>query len=255
METLTSAEFTKSSKKSKKNIGRILLLGTASLILLIFVVHVLWKSSGSNKWELKIDKNGTQVYTLKSPGNNMILVKGVTRWKYTLSQCVAPFFDESIQDDPGKWLPMCTEYKIIKQQRFPRLETNLQLYRWNFPFPFSPREVLVQGQVNQDSVTKEITLENISVQNAIPRSDGYVRTAHHHNVWRFIPQQNGEVIVEFLMDMDFDGFFPDMLTNVSGASQVAKILGEDYPKLMVNYKNAKFDFIEEYDVKKVSAAE
>jgi ribosome-associated toxin RatA of RatAB toxin-antitoxin module len=175
----------------------------------------------------------------------MILVKGVTKWKYTLSQCVAPFFDESIQDDPGKWLPMCTEYKILKQQRFQGLQTNLQLYKWDFPFPFSPREVLVQGQVNQDPETKEIMLENIAVQNAIPRTDGYVRTGHHHNIWRFIPQENGEVRVEFLMDMTFDGFFPDMITNISGASQVFKILSEDYPKLMVNYQNTKFDFIEE----------
>jgi hypothetical protein len=255
METIKSTETLKTKIKPKKKIGKILIFGTASLIIVIFLSHVIWKSSGSNKWELKIDKNGTQVYTLKSPGNNMILVKGVTKWKYTMSQCVAPFFDESIQDNPGKWLPMCTEYKIIKQQRFPDLQTNLQLYRWKFPFPFSAREVLVQGQVNQNSETKEIVLENISVQNAIPRTDGYVRTGHHHNVWRFIPQGNGEVKVDFLMDMNFDGFFPDMLTNIAGASQVFKILSEDYPKLMVHYQNAKFDFIEELDENKTSMSE
>jgi hypothetical protein len=211
---------------------------------------VIWKNSGSNTWKLKINKNGTKVYTLKSPGNNMKLVKGITRWKYTLSQCVAPFFDESIQDDPGKWVPMCTYYKIIKQQRFPGLQTNLQLYRWKFPFPFSPREVLVQGQVNQNPVTKEIMLENIAVQNAIPRTDGYVRTGHHHNVWRFTPLKNGEVEVEFLMDMNFDGFFPEMLTNLKGESSVYKLLTESYPKLMVKYQeqNTKFDFIEELEV-------
>jgi START domain len=242
-------ETTNAKVKPKKKIGKILLFGTASLIIIVTVVHVIWKMSGSNEWKLKIDKNGTKVYTLKSPGNNMILVKGVAHWKYTMSQCVAPFFDESIQDDPGKWLPMCTYYKIIRQQRFTRLETNLQLYRWNFPFPFSPREVLVQGQVNQDSVTKEVVLENIAVQNAVPRTDGYVRTGHHHNVWRFTPKGNGDVEVEFLMDMNFDGFFPDMLTNIKGASQVYKILAEDYPKLMVKYQNAKFNFIEELEVK------
>lgn len=248
-------EAIKSAIKSKNKIGRILLFGSASLVIFITLMHVVWKSSGSNDWKLKIDRNGTRVYTLKSPGNNMILVKGVTKWKYTLSQCVAPFFDESIQDDPGKWLPMCTEYKILKQQRFPGLQTNLQLYKWDFPFPFSPREVLVQGQVNQNPETKEIVLENIAVQNAIPRSDGYVRTGHHHNIWRFTPQENGEVMVEFLMDMNFDGFFPDMITNISGASQVYKILSEDYPKLMVNYENAKFDFIEELEVKTASIVE
>ena len=248
-------EAIKPATKSKKKIGRILLFGAASLIILITLVNVIWRSSGSNDWELKIDKNGTQVYTLKSPGNSMILVKGVTKWKYTLSQCVAPFFDESIQDDPGKWLPMCTEYKILKQQRFPRFHTNLQLYKWDFPFPFSPREVLVQGQVSQNPETKEIVLENIAVQNAIPRNDGYVRTGHHHNIWHFTPQENGEVRVEFLMDMNFDGFFPDMITNISGASQVFKILSEDYPKLMANYQDTKFDFIEEPEVKTASIGE
>lgn len=246
-------EAIKSATKSKKSkIARILLFGAASLIMVITLSGVIWRSSGSNDWKLKIDKNGTQVYTLKSPGNNMILVKGVTKWKYTLSQCVAPFFDESIQDDPGKWLPMCTEYKILKQQRFPGFHTNLQLYKWDFPFPFSPREVLVQGQVSQDPETKEIVLENIAVQNAIPRTDGYVRTGHHHNIWRFTPQENGEVRVEFLMDMNFDGFFPDMITNISGAAQVFKILSEDYPKLMVNYQNTRFEFIEEPEAKTVS---
>ena len=248
-------EAINSAVKSRKRIGRILLFGAASLIILISLAQVIWRASGSNDWKLKIDRNGTRVYTLKSPGNNMILVKGVTKWKYTLSQCVAPFFDESIQEDPGKWLPMCTEYKILKQQRFPGLQTNLQLYKWDFPFPFSPREVLVQGQVNQNPETKEIVLENIAVQNVIPRNDGYVRTGHHHNIWRFTPQKNGEVMVEFLMDMNFDGFFPDMITNISGASQVYKILSEDYPKLMVNYENTKFDFIEEPEITTASIVE
>ena len=200
-------EAINSAVKSRKRIGRILLFGAASLIILITLAQVIWRASGSNDWKLKIDRNGTRVYTLKSPGNNMILVKGVTKWKYTLSQCVAPFFDESIQEDPGKWLPMCTEYKILKQQRFPGLQTNLQLYKWDFPFPFSPREVLVQGQVNQNPETKEIVLENIAVQNAIPRNDGYVRTGHHHNIWRFTPQKNGEVMVEFFNGYEFRRFF------------------------------------------------
>lgn len=239
----------KSKIKLLKKIGRITFIIVSLFLIITTLVHIIWKNSGNNEWKLKIDKDGTQVYSMKIPGNNMVLLKGVTTWNYSLSQCVAPFFDKSIQDDPSKWIPMCTYYNVIEENYYKGFQTNLQLYRWNMPGPFKPREILVLGNVKQDSVTKVITLENIAVPNAIPPTKGYVRTAHHHNVWKFTPKTDGSVRIEFIMDMNLGGFFPEMPINFKGKDQVFEILNVAYPKLMKKYveENTKFDFIHELE--------
>jgi hypothetical protein len=246
LETPAKARSNKPPSGKARKILKIAAISLAGMVAAGYVYGIVWKMTGSNDWKLKIDKDGSQVYTMKPPGSSQILVKGVTTWKNTLGECVSPFYDLSIQDDCGKWLPACTEYKLLKHWN-PKLETNLQLYRWNFPFPFSPREILVQGQVHQDEQTKVVTLENISAQNAIPYTKGYVRVSHHHNVWTFTPKKGGSVEVSFIMDMKFGGFFPDLLTNLTGAQQVYNILVRDYPKMIDKYKGARFDNIQELE--------
>jgi hypothetical protein len=205
--------------------------------------------SGSNQWKLRIDRNGIKIYTLKTPGSSNVKIKGVTTYKYKLSQMVAAFFDESIQDDCESWVPGCIEYKILKPWDSKR-QTTIQLWKLKLFPPFSNRELLLQGELYQDKQSKEIIIENTAVPNKIPPHDGFVRLSHVHNVWRYIPQENGETRVEFIQDMDMGGLFPDFLINLGGPYGIYELLAETTPKMMKNekYLMAKYDFIEELEI-------
>lgn len=223
------------------------LLALAFLLSSLFIANWLWTISGSNQWELKIDENGTQVYTLKTPGSPILKIKGVTASKeFTLSNHLAPFIDESIQEDCGKWVEGCTDYKILKPFDA-TTGTNVTMWTTTLFAPFQPREFLLQGQLSQDPKTKVVTLENIGVPNRLPPHDCCVRLSHFHNVWHYIPESDGTVRVEFISDVDLGGAFPGFLINLGGPSEIHKMLSVENPKLLRHekYRNAVLNFIDE----------
>lgn len=217
------------------------------LVTLSFVANWLWTMSGSNQWELKIDEGGTQVYTLKAPGATMLKIRAVMQTKeFTLSNHLAPLLDTTIQDDCAKWVPGCLSYKILQPWN-PATKSNVTMWTLGMPGPFSPREILLQGQLTQDPVSKVLTLENIAVPNKIAPNDCCVRLSHVHNVWRYTPVGDGNIKVEFVNDMDMGGAFPKFLLNLGAPGEIHKMLTVDNPKLLrqEKYRNARLDFIDE----------
>jgi len=224
------------------------MIGSAFLLSGVFVANWLWLISGSNQWELKIDEDGTQVYTLKTPGSSMLKIKGVTQSnEFTLSNHLAPFLDESIQDDNcGEWVAGCTRYEILKPWD-PQTQYNVTMWTISLFEPFAPREFLLQGHLSQDPKTKVVTLENIAVPNKAPLNDCCLRLTHVHNVWTYTPLGDGTIKVEFVSDFDMGGAFPRFLLNLGGPSEIHKMLTVDNPQLLrqEKYRNAVLDFIDE----------
>lgn len=242
-------------ENTKKPKGRLLrklkkyiLYGAVSLVFIILAANAIWLRSGSNNWELAIDKDGVKVYTLKSPGSSVVKFKGVTKYKYTLSQMLLSFNDDSYTgEDCGKYMPGCVEYRFLKPWD-PKRMSNTQYWRFGLGGPFADREMVLLGTVFQDKETKEVVLENIAVPNEIPPNDCCVRLTHMHNIWRYTPVGNGELQVEYTQDFDLGGFFPDFLLSL-GASQVHMTLHTFLPELIESkeaYATAKVDFIEDY---------
>lgn len=221
-------------------------VGAVSLVCLYVIADWAWTMSGSNKWELKIDENGTKVYTLKAPGDPSIKVRGVTRSKeFTLSTHLAPYFDENIQKNCAEWVEGCFEYRILKRWE---KDSPYNVTMWSVEMPpFTSRQILLQGNLSQDPVTKVLTMENIAVPNKLPVDDCCVRLDHVHNVFKYTPLGDGTIEVELIYDMDMGGLFPRHLMNLAAPSVVHKMLTEDNPKLLrrPEYAKAKIDFIDE----------
>lgn len=248
-DTTSEHGSTKTGKKRDSVLRRVLkyaLMGVVSLIAVITVANWLWAASGSNEWELAIDKDGTQVYTLKTPGSTVLKVKGVTTTdEFTLDNIIAPFLDESIQDNCGEWVEGCTSYDIIKPWN-PTTQTNVTMWTVSLFPPFAPREFLFLGKVSQDPETKAVTLENIAVPNKVAPNDCCVRLHHAHNVWTYSPVDDGGIRIEFISDVHMGGLFPMLMVNLAGPSEIHKMLTEDNPELLrkAKYREADLDFIE-----------
>jgi hypothetical protein len=235
-------------RKPKRSSGRLtrILMYMAYAALALAVLEWIRVASGDNDWQLEIDEDGTQIYSLKSPGVSIKKIKGVTTYKASLSNMIAPFIDESIQENCKEWLPTCVEYKILSSWD-PQLRRNIQLWTVEIFPPFKNREILLRGTINQDKATKVVTIDNIAAPNTIPPNDCCVRLSHVHNVWRYTPLGNGEVRIEFTQDLDMGGFFPDFLLNLGGPDELYKMLHDDMPGWLnqERYRSAKLDFIRE----------
>jgi hypothetical protein len=250
-EALTQASVRKRGPSRLRRYLKNTVLGLMFVLSASVIANWLWIMSGSNQWELKIDEGGTQVYTLKAPGASMLKIRAVMQTKeFTLSNHLAPLLDTSIQDDCATWVPGCLSYKIL-QAWDPKTLSNVTMWTLGMPGPFSPREILLQGQLVQDPLSKVLTLENIAVPNKIAPNACCVRLSHVHNVWRYTPMGDGNIKVEFVNDMDMGGAFPKFLLNLGAPGEIHKMLTLDNPKLLrqEKYRHARLDFIDEGLVK------
>lgn len=220
--------------------GRGVLYTIAVLFVLGFVAKTIWKYSGSNRWELVAEnkKKRVRVYVLKSPGTELEQTRAIAPMKSSLAGLVKFMQDPDVCNDVG-----CDHSRTIE-----RVDDQLQYTTFRFPYPgpFRPRELITRAHFSQNPNTKEVLLEYAATPDLLPPDPCCYRVTRMNNTWRFRPIGNGEVEVEVLMNMDEGGFLPDVLSNLArrkvllGALPgIAKLVAK--PK----YQEAKFDFIKE----------
>ncbi|EDP94606.1 START domain-containing protein [Kordia algicida OT-1] len=228
-------------KKILKYIG----IGLGSLIIVLYLYNLYWVNSGSNEWELEIDKDGVQVYSLKVPGDNVVKFRTIFKGKYTLSQLAAPHLLDHNLETCKEWFENCVDCEIIEPFDTIR-QYDVSLWTLDFPSPFQPRELLINTSVKQDE-NKVVTIDVISVPNAVEHNKGKIRVERMHNVWQFTPLGNGMAQCQLTQDISLGGFFPSFLMNMAGKDANYDFMKNELPKFLEKekYKNAKFPFIEE----------
>jgi hypothetical protein len=222
-------------------IAKFVSLGALTLVAILLIAHMAWNRSGSNQWELEIDKDGVKVYSLKSPGSSLKQFKMVTRIKTTLNRVVASLTDSDLENCKEWYKERCVGVQSVvpwnqKGQHY------VTLFRVNYPSPFSPRDILTKGQFTQDPKSKAVFVEFTAAPDMLPKNDCCFRIVHMSNTWRLTPLENGEIEVENTHNTDFglpyilyNRRMPDALYNV----------GINLPKFFnkEKYNNASFDFI------------
>ena len=126
-----------------KKIAKFVSLGALTLAVILLIAHLAWKRSGSNQWELEIDKDGVKVYSLKSPGSSLKQFKMVTRLKTTLNRAVASLTDNDLENCTD-WFKNCVSVQPVVPWD-PQGKYLVTLYRVNYPSLFSLREILTKG--------------------------------------------------------------------------------------------------------------
>lgn len=230
-------------------LARRVTFAVCAVVTLVVIANGLWLIGGSGKWVPKADRDGVQIYTMKTPGSPVLKVRGVARFKaFSLSNHIAPLLDESIQNpaDCAKWVPGCLGYRILERWNA-HTQRNTTMWTVSLFAPFSPREMLLQGQVRQDPKTHVVTLENVAAPNVLPPNPCCVRLEHLDNVWRYTPLPDGSIQVDVLYDLDMGGAFPQLLQNLHAPDIVYELLSKDIPKLLnqPRYRNAHLTFLDE----------
>ncbi|TQV86005.1 hypothetical protein [Aliikangiella coralliicola] len=227
--------------KPKKLVRKFLLYGLLSIIVILFISHWVWKSSGTGEWEFVHEIDGVVVHSMKEPGSVIMKYKVNGKFKSSLSGIMKLMRDPDSCEDVG-----CNESYIIDKEDYPRFVH--YTFRYDMPDPFLPREFVVLSEFHQDPESKEIYVDYKAAVDKLPPNDCCVRVTHMHNIWKFKPLGNGEVEVEFIMDNHPGGMLPYFLVN----AEFTDTMHLEIPALQEildkkEYQAAKVDYVMEYD--------
>ena len=226
------------SKTRIRRVVKIVAFGSVCLMALLFLVHTIWRMSGSNRWQLVQDESGIKVYTLKTPGSDLIQVKGTVRVHSTLGGIV------KFMVDPAT----CSDYGCYDSHTVERVDDQLQYnsFRFPTPFPFKTRELVVRSQIDQNPQTKEVLLVVAAAPDKTPPSDCCFRVTQMNNTWQLTPLGNQEVEIEYVMNMNEGGSMPDLMLNWERPRLVFSVL-QGLQRLIIkeNYQNLALGFIAE----------
>ena len=214
-----------------RRIGKGLLILVAVLFVGTTFAHLAWKYSGDNTPKLVIDKQGIQVYTIKTPGQSLLKIKAVRVVKSTLDRAAPAHLDGSLENCHD-WIPDCYESVAVKHWD-PQARNYVQLWKEKFPKPFSPREFLLHTQFIQAAPGQPITVEFTAAPDAAPKSDCCYRLTHMHAVWRLEPVDQEDVRVTLMQDIDVG--MPYFLFNREAPHMVYGAF-EDLPRLYAKTK-------------------
>jgi START domain len=210
-----------------------------ALITLYVVASAAWRFSGSNQWEFAEERDGVKIYTLKTPGSDLIQVKGVVRLRTTLGGVIKLLYEPATTTD---------DYGYHELRTIERVDHELEFgsFRLRLPSPFQTREFVVRSQLHQHPLTKEVLIVAAAAPDKAPPNSCCFRVTVMNNTWRFTPLENGQVELEYINNTDFGGYLPALLMNKQRPKFVVGVLSK--LQEMVNKRNfqdAKLDFIQE----------
>jgi hypothetical protein len=194
--------------RPRRTLGRKLLIAALVVFAALLFWQVVWIFSGSGNWEALSTEDGVTLYSQKVSGSTLERFKGVVKVHSSLRNLVALMTDPALCEDLG-----CHDWKIIESSAGAASLTQYTTSQFDMPFNLKTREYVSREVYSQDSRTKVIRYELTATPEKIADKSCCVRVKHMNNSWQYTPLPNGDVEVEYVMDMDEGGFIPDVLKN------------------------------------------
>lgn len=202
-----SATYTAEAATLDRKKGRLKRIITRGLLFIIaagVVAHYAYKYTGSNKWHVLPEKDGVNVSWMKPFGSTIVIYKGTTRFKSSLTSITRFMQDPTTCDDVG-----CTDPVVIKHES-PQVQYMSFVYDYD---PFDKRQFVVKVDVFQDPKTKVVHVKYLGRPDFVPPEECCVRVPRMNNSWKFTPRGDTEVEVEYIVDMNEGGFLPYFFRN------------------------------------------
>lgn len=247
MESINVISDSESRAQSKGQTKKFFLWGFLLLILILVATYFIWKNSGSGQWSLELDKDGIQVYSMKTPGSTLKKFKAVKIADYTVSHLVAGMLDETVETC-AKWIPGCNSVEHIEPWN-PQTLSNTLLWKVELFSFLSPVELMVHAQYSQDKQSNEAFIRFTVLPDLTPKNACCDRLRHMDNTWRYTPLENGKVQIEFVQDFAMgemlNGLMPDTLFSLFGPYLMYDFFANDLPRVLDNdkYRTAKLDYV------------
>ena len=177
--------------------GRVLTMG----FLLVSI------SLTGQSWELKNEEEGIKVYTRTVESSAIKAVKVECTIEATLSQLTAVLLDISASPEWIYATKFCRVQKTISASEL--------IYHSEIavPWPASNRDFIVRVKLEQDSITKTLTVDGENLPQYLDEQKGVVRIMHTESNWTVTPR-NKYLDIVFTLHVDPGGSIPAWLTNL-----------------------------------------
>ncbi len=187
--------------------------------LLVFVYSGSLFAQNPILWEYKGEKEGIKIYHQKTPG--FLHIKLSTAVNAPLSGIAALFADVDHFTDWG--------YKMSESRMLRRVSNTEVLYyaKYDFPWPMDDRDIILLSKLEQDPITRKISIVNTPYPAYLPDYEGVVRIKNTTTHWFFIPGKDGWVFVEQQIATDSAEDMPEWLIKMTletGPRETAKAI-------------------------------
>ncbi|MEP6727272.1 MAG: START domain-containing protein [Bacteroidota bacterium] len=179
----------------------------AGVVLLIGSV----RANAQTDWELKLDKEGINVFTKKMDNSPLKAVKTVCIINTSLTILTAVLLDINSTPD---WVYATKKISLLKQVSGSELVYYSEI---EIPWPVSNRDFIVLLAVTQDPKTKAVTVVGYNKPDYLPANKNIVRIQHSYSKWLITPLQNGQVKIEYILEVNPGGNVPAWLINLFAA--------------------------------------
>lgn len=192
-------------------------------------------------WDLKLDREGIQVYIQEVSGSPYDATLSVTVIEdVRLASLVALI--EDVEACPN-WADRCKESYLY--ERISPVESLIYTNN-HMPFPFKDRDVLARIIWTQDQTSGEVIMTSTSANGILAEVRGRHRLIYVDVNWKFLPLSSGAIEVSNFVHVDPGFLLPAWLTNrliVETPFETMEAFRTELAK--PKYRNAQIDFISE----------
>lgn len=182
-------------------------------LFLGIILHLLLIATIVNgQCDQKNNKEGIEVNLCNSDVSSFKTIVVDFNAPATLSQYAALILDV---DKYLTWQHRAIEASVVKRIS----KTELYYYsQIETPWPVSNRDLILHLKLWQDSTTKQLYQELISVPGLLPEKEDFVRIPFSKSLLTVTPIDEKNVKVNFVMDIDPGGYVPPLIANLFAAS-------------------------------------
>ncbi len=191
-------------------------------------------------WTLKKDKDGIQVYTGKVADSKFKVIKVSCVLDARLSQLAAIILQPELQPE---WVIATKLAYTVKHIDASHLYYYAEA---SVPWPMSNRDMVIDLALNQNAVTKRLTIHANTIDHILPEKNGKQRVPLSQAVWEVEPLGNDKIKIEYNLRIDPGGGIPAWMMNMF----IAKGPFESFKNLSTmikekRFQDQRFDFLKD----------
>lgn len=187
----------------------VIVKGCKTAVVLWLVLLVSAVGIAQEEWKLAKEKNGITVYTKISEGSNLKAYKAITTLTgVKLSDVAAVIMDS---ENSERWVADIKHATVVKNIAE---HHRLTYYLSELPWPFSNRDMVLEGIMSQNQETKEVMFALKSMHDEAKENDDVVRMKVAEGFWKLSVLKNGDIYVEHEFLADPAGNIPTWLINL-----------------------------------------
>lgn len=177
------------------------------LFLPILFSVLFTSNSFCQKWDLMLDKEGIKIYTRDYEGSSVQEFRGEITVNSNMGGILTVIDSVS---EYTKWMYECSYAERLKKIS----QSSGYIYNViHSPWPVSDRDLCVYYNVEQDTITKVITITLTGVKDYLPEKSGIVRIPSLNGFWQLIPVAKGITKIVYQVHSESGGLVPAAIVN------------------------------------------